>query len=268
MTTYIATFTPNELDRIAASLPDNGTPGAPLPDAEWTWYTPDSLMAQGARRHMIAYAGEPSCDVTPLNRRNICTSRSGRLLAPYPLPDWWTDAMTWLTDSLPAIPWFQRVGPVDPAWRLFPTWRAAIDAASDTGWRHIRDLYNSRLYRTIENTASRAGRFSAAATIYRSVPPAIRDAAHDAIVADATRNLIPGDERDFYDAHDRVQLLQGEIADHAIIYASLTYICRGLDIDQNIIANARATDTWDVWQRGYGTIGSVKGTIYAYEHVR
>lgn len=59
-----------------------------------------------------------------------------RLSREVPHPDWWVDVVRFAEETIPAIPWFQRVADPLPEWRLFEadTIAAALDAARDAAW--------------------------------------------------------------------------------------------------------------------------------------
>ena len=46
------------------------------------------------------------------------------------------------------------------------------------------------------------------------------------------------------------------------LYVGAVHICDGLDLDIATVAHARAR--WDVWQRGYGLLCDVDGSLYVY----
>jgi len=142
MTTYLKVLGPENRAchggafDYADYLPQGDEPGPWLPAREpklcwsgWHWCTPESLMRHWAVANMRVYVAEPSADVTGLTDDGKCVSSSGRLLREYPLPEWWTEAMRFVNEELPNVPWMQRVGPVEPTWRVFPTLDAAWYAA-------------------------------------------------------------------------------------------------------------------------------------------
>ena len=61
-----------------------------------------------------------------------CVCRAARLLRPVPAPKWWRACLE-IVAAISRTPWFQRTQPPDPAWRVFPTWAAAGDAAWGRG---------------------------------------------------------------------------------------------------------------------------------------
>lgn len=64
--------------------------------------------------------------------------RRARLIreAPETIPDYWRAVERFVTEEIPAVPWFQPDGDPDPAWRLFtaPRWNAAGNAARSAAW--------------------------------------------------------------------------------------------------------------------------------------
>jgi len=240
MTTYLKVLSPDNLACHGGEfdytdyLPQGDEPGPWLPDREpvlcasgWHWCTPESLMRHWAVANMRVYEAEPSADVTGLTDDGKCVSSSGRLLREYPLPEWWTEAMRFVNEELPNVPWMQRVGPVDPAWRVFPTLRAVRSATNqsraDTPW-----------WRTAEYGAILAlnhGRSAARLEILNAVSNTV----------------------------------SGWPTSDADLYAGMRYVCNELAENRSFIAYSETR--WEVWRRGYGLYSDVDGVLHVYEKV-
>ena len=80
---------------------------------------------------MAIYEAEPAA-IHGTREDKIVTNRC-RLLRPAPemIPDWWHGVERFVTEEIPATPFFKPDGNPDPGWRLFtaPTLAAACDAA-------------------------------------------------------------------------------------------------------------------------------------------
>ena len=134
-----------------AFLPAGDEPGAPLPErtpvlckSGWHWCNPDSLMRRWAKPHMQVFEAAPSEDVSPFDEAGKCVSASGRLLRPYPLPDWWQATMAFV-GAIPDVPWFAQSAEPRPEWKLFTAstlataWAAARATARDAARAAARD---------------------------------------------------------------------------------------------------------------------------------
>lgn len=246
MTTYLKVLGPN-LQAVHGGnfdytdyLPQGDQPGAWLPAREpklcwsgWHWCTPDSLMQHWATPNMRVYEVEPFAEVTRLTQDGKCVSSSGRLLREYPLPEWWTNAMQFIQEELPNVPWMQRVGPVDPAWRVFPT--------LDSAWVGGQDAARDMAYGAVAIAAKDAARGSARA--------AVRDAAWPVVIGTTTDDLSA----------------RWTAADDAILYTVVRYLCADLPLVQEHRDHAAAR--WEVWKRGYGVACDVDGVLHVYEKV-
>ena len=251
MTTYLKVIGPDnrachggEFD-YSNYLPAGDEPGAWLPErtpvlceSGWHWCTPESLMHWWAKPHMRAYEVEPSSDVTEPTSDGKSVSSSGRLLREYPLPQWWLDAMRFATEEIPTIPWMQRVGPVDPAWRVFPTRGAARNTAlagvRNAGWETARDAARNATWDAARN--------------------ATWDTAWDAVWK-ATRNA----------AWDTALDAALDAARDAALYGVTRYVCADLPLAQEHRDLVAAR--WEVWKRGYGVACDVDGVLHVYEKV-
>ena len=225
-------------------LPTQDGPGLMFPKRDpvlcrsgWHWCTPESLMDHWAKAGMQVYEAAPSDDVTALDDDGKCVSASGRLVRLYALPDWWTDAMRFVEEDIPATPWFTCQGEPNPAWQLFlgKDWSAARSAAESAAWSAAR----SAAYWAARSAAESAARSAARSAAYWAARSAAWSAARSAAESAAE-----------------------SAAWSAALYTSAVHICDGTDLDMAHVTHARAR--WDVWQRGYALLCDADGVLFVY----
>ncbi|MCA1670326.1 MAG: hypothetical protein LC793_23680, partial [Thermomicrobia bacterium] len=108
----------------AWSLPHGEKPGQWTPTiahpriCETGWHLTTAPM-RWAKIGMQVYAAQPGA-IRDHKGDKIVTTRT-RLLreAPEMTPDWWRAVERFVTEEIPAVPWFQPDGDPDPAWKVF-----------------------------------------------------------------------------------------------------------------------------------------------------
>jgi hypothetical protein len=184
--------------------------------------------------------------------RDKCVCRAARLLRPAPVPAWWRACRDFVATIPTTTPWFQRVQPPDPAWRVFPTraaaWAAARDAARDAA-----------------RAAARAAVWDAARdAAWAAAGDAARDAAMDA-ARDAARAAARAAvwAAAWAAARAAARAAAGDAARDAALYVLACGICA--DLPPADAHRQHADARWRVWQAGYGLACDVQGVLYVYE---
>jgi hypothetical protein len=175
-------------------------------------------------------------------REDKCVCATARLLRPAPVPRWWAKTET-LVASLTDLPWLKPDGKPLKAWRLFPTLLAAWDAAEDAA--------RAAAWDAAEDAAEDAARAAAKAAARAAAWDAARAAAWDAAEAAAW---------------DAAGVAGRNAAGDAALYVVVAGLCGDLVVAA--CHRRHVLRRWRVWQKGYGLLCDVKGTLFVYEQAR
>ena len=164
-----------------------------------------------------------------------CVVTGARLLYPIRNPAYWTKVEEFCA-SIKDVPFLRPDGNTEPEWKLFtaPTWAAARAAAWAAAWDATRA----------------AARAAARAAVWDAAWDAARSAAWDA-ARSAARSA----------AWAAAWAAAWDAARDAELMVSIA-VCDGRSLDPKHTDHAKAR--WRVWQKGYGLLCDVNGTLYVY----
>jgi hypothetical protein len=254
MTTYLKVLGPDNRSCHGGDfdwtdyLPDGDTPGKPLPtiadpllcERGWHWCTPESLMRDWAQHQMRVYEATPEGITADHDGKYV--SSSGRLLRPYPLPEWWQASQRFILEEIPAVRWLTQHDEPLPKWRvsLAPTLDRARDQARDQVWNQVWNQAGRQAGHQARNQALDQARDQARAEAWNQARvEAWTQAGHQA----------------WAEALDQAGY-------DAALYTVTHHICADLPLDQ--CHHAHAAARWEVWTRGWALYGEVDGVLYVY----
>ncbi len=165
------------------------------------------------------------------------------------IPDYWRAVERFVTEEIPSIPWFQQIGPVNPAWRHVtgPTWEAAWDAAVEAAGESSRaagwDAAVEAAWTATESAARKAAR--------KADGKAAREAAEKA-----------AGEAVWAASWEAAGEAAGDAAWDAALYTIVEHVCGDLDLAEEHRQHVR--DRWAVWQAGYALLCDVDGILVTY----
>jgi hypothetical protein len=213
--------------------------------------TVDPMQWPVVGMRVFSAEGDPA---TPVDtRENKSVYPRVRLLAEHPdmVPEYWHNVERFITEDIPAVPWFQQIGTVNPAWVhiVRPTWNEAWRTAfaatgsrmegKNSAWARASDVSLGTRDSTMGESYSVA---------WEKVTGMIQAAI--GVAWDGHLDSSSGFEVSWAASQD------------AALFTRIQ--CLGYDIKIDERHRQHARDRWAVWQAGYGLIGDVNGILYTY----